>query len=61
MVNCLLVLAKLWLLFSLEGVDCPRRQILVYFNYALASSVLNCPHPKPFLLVVLLPFTAVGR
>lgn len=61
MVNCLPVLAKLWLLFSLVSVDCPRRQILVYFNYALAGSVLNCPHPKPFLLVVLLPFTAAGR
>ena len=59
MVNCLPVLAKFWFLFGLRtvcllpNVDYSMEQSLGYFNYFLTGFVLNCSHPKMFLLVFL--------
>ena len=59
MVNCLPVLAMFWFLFGLgtvcllPDVNYSMEQSLDYFNYFLTGFVLNCPHPKMFLLVFL--------
>ena len=59
MVNCSPVRATFWFSFGLgtvcllPNVTYSMEQSLDYFNYFLTDFVLNCPHPKMFLLVFL--------